>query len=192
MIDAFLLAAIPALTVVIVGHADLRRGDCPDPIPAGRDCVAFKDQVMLVDKDAFVVFLGALVVLSLVLFVTVQGITGASPGKALLGVRVIRGDGAHPGALRSAVRVVAWLVDGLMLLLPVALWSAWLSPGTAGVGDWVAGTYVIRSRVRPPKGCRVDHGGWLDSHLWWLSWGTREPRRGSPSCGSGSAGRAGR
>jgi uncharacterized RDD family membrane protein YckC len=84
-------------------------------------------------------------------------VTGASPGKALFGIRVIRADGATPGRLRSLVRVVAWVVDGLVLLVPVALWSAWCTPGHRRVGDWVAGTYVVRSRARPP-GAAVPPG----------------------------------
>jgi uncharacterized RDD family membrane protein YckC len=148
VIDAFLLAVIPAVTVAIVGHAELRRGDCPDPIP-GRDCLSFKDQVMIVDKDAALLFFGMLVVLYLVVFVAVQGITGASPGKALLGIRVIRADGTPPGFVRSMLRMLAWVVDGLVLLLPVALWTAWFTPGHRRVGDWIAGTYVVRQRRRP-------------------------------------------
>ncbi len=152
VVDALLLALIPVLTVVVVGNADLRKGDCPDPIPTGRDCLAYKNQVMLVDKDAFLLFLGLLVVLYLAVFVAVQGITGASPGKALLGIRVVRPDGTTPGVLRSVTRVVAWIVDGLVLLLPVALWCAWFTPGHRRVGDWVAGTYVVRARHRPGEG----------------------------------------
>ena len=150
-IDALLLALIPTATALIAGGADVRRGDCPDPLPASRNCIGFKNEVMLIDKSAFFVFVGVLALLYLGVFVVVQGITGASPGKALLGVRVIRADGTTPGKLRSFVRVVAWVVDGLALLVPIALWSAWFSPGHRRVGDWVAGTYVIRSRVRPPE-----------------------------------------
>jgi uncharacterized RDD family membrane protein YckC len=149
--DAVLLAVIPIATALVVGDADIRKGDCPDPIPTGRNCIGFKNEIMLIDKSAFLVFVGVLALLYLGLFVTVQGITGASPGKALLGLRVVRPDGTAAGALRSFVRVVAWVVDGLALLVPVALWSAWFTPGHRRVGDWVAGTYVIRSRARPPK-----------------------------------------
>jgi uncharacterized RDD family membrane protein YckC len=156
-IDALLLAAIPAATVLVVGHAELRRGACPHPLPAGRDCVAFKQQVMLVDQGAFLLFFGLLVLLYLVVFVAVQGITGASPGKAVVGIHVIRPDGSPPGTLRSLVRVAAWLVDGLALLVPVALWSAWFTPGHRRVGDWLAGTYVVRGRNRD-AGKTADSG----------------------------------
>jgi uncharacterized RDD family membrane protein YckC len=151
LVDALLLALIPTVTALVVGHADLRKGVCPDPLPAGRDCIGFKQQVMLIDKSAFFLFVGLLVLLYLVVFVTVQGLTGASPGKALLGIRVVRADGTTPGWARSLARVIAWLVDGLVLLLPVALWSAWFTPGHRRVGDWIADTYVVRSRVRPPR-----------------------------------------
>jgi uncharacterized RDD family membrane protein YckC len=156
VMDAVLLAVIPAVTVLLVGHAELRRGDCPDPLPAGRNCIGFKNQVMLIDKSSSFVFLGMLVVLYLVVFVAVQGVTGASPGKALLGIRVIRPDGTTPGVLRSSVRFVAWVVDGIALLVPVALWCAWFTPGHRRVGDWVAGTYVVRSRVRPARTATVS------------------------------------
>jgi uncharacterized RDD family membrane protein YckC len=151
LVDALLLALIPTVTAFLVGHAEIRRGACPDPLPAGRDCIGFRQQAMLVDKQAFFVFVGLLALLYLIVFVTVQGVTGASPGKALLGIRVVRGDGTIPGWRRSALRVVAWVVDGLVLVVPVALWTAWFTPGHRRVGDWVAGTYVVRSRSRPPR-----------------------------------------
>jgi uncharacterized RDD family membrane protein YckC len=151
LIDAILLTAIPAVTALLVGHADIRRGDCPNPIPSGRDCLAYRGQVMLVDKDTFFLFFGLLVLLYLAVFVAVQGVTGTSPGKAVLGIRVIRADGTTPGGLRSLIRVAAWAIDGFVLLVPVALWSAWFTPGHRRVGDWLAGTYVIRSRSRPPR-----------------------------------------
>lgn len=151
LVDALLLALIPTVTAFLVGHADIRTGSCPDPLPAGRECIGFRQQVMLVDKQAFLLFVGLLALLYLVVFVTVQGVTGASPGKALLGIRVVRGDGTTPGWPRSALRVVAWVIDGLVLLVPVALWAAWFTPGHRRVGDWVAGTFVVRSRTRPPR-----------------------------------------
>jgi uncharacterized RDD family membrane protein YckC len=129
LVDALLLAIVLIVTIALVGHATLRRGDCPDPLPSGRNCLGYKNQALLVDKGAFPVFLAVLVVLYLVVFVAVQGITGASPGKALLGIRVVRPDGSPAGSVRSLVRVMAWVVDGIALLLPIALWTAWFTPG---------------------------------------------------------------
>jgi uncharacterized RDD family membrane protein YckC len=144
LVDGLLLALIPLATVAIVGNAKIRKGVCPAPVPAGRNCLSYRNQTLLVDKHAFLVFFGLLVVLYLAVFVVVQGFTGASPGKALLRIRVVRHDGTSPGVLRSIVRAAAWVIDGLALIVPVALWSAWFSPGHRRVGDWVAGTFVIR------------------------------------------------
>jgi uncharacterized RDD family membrane protein YckC len=146
LIDALLLALIPAITVAVVGNAEVRRGACPDPLPAGRNCLGYADQAVLVDKNVFLVFFALLALLYLVVFVVVQGLTGASPGKALLGVRVVRPDGTTPGVLRSTVRALAWVIDGIALLVPIALWSAWFTPGHRRVGDWAAGTFVVRRR----------------------------------------------
>ncbi len=143
-VDAFLLAIVPFLTITIVGRATLRRGDCPSPLPRGRNCLALNGQALLVNQGAFLVFFGVLVLLYLVLFVVVQGITGATPGKALLGIRVVRPVGSPAGPLRSLVRAAAWVVDGIALLLLIALWSAWFTPGHRRVGDWLAGTFVVR------------------------------------------------
>jgi uncharacterized RDD family membrane protein YckC len=151
LVDGLLLALIPLATVAIVGNARIRTGACPDPVPVGRDCLSYRNQTLLVNKDAFLIFLGLLALLYLLVFVVVQGFTGASPGKALLGIRVVRHDGTSPGPLRSIVRAAAWVVDGFTLLLPVALWSAWFTPGHRRVGDWVAGTFVVR---HPPSRTR--------------------------------------
>lgn len=109
LVDALLLALIPAATVSIVGNASMRKGVCPNPIPVGRDCLSYRNQVLLVDQHVFLVFFGLLVLLYLV------------------------------------VRAVAWAIDGIALIVPIALWSAWFTPGHRRVGDWVAGTYVIRN-----------------------------------------------
>ena len=114
--------------------------------------------MVLVDKHAFLIFFGLLIVLYLAVFVVVQGITGASPGKALLRIRVIRSDGRPPGVLRSTARALAWIVDGIALLVPIALWSAWFTPGHRRVGDWVAG-HVRRA---PRRGRRAYHAEWLE------------------------------
>jgi hypothetical protein len=80
-----------------------------------------------------------------IVFVVVQGITGASPGKALLGIRVVRPDGTTTGLLRSFVRALCWAIDGISLLVPVAMWTAWFTPGHRRVGDFAAGTFVVRA-----------------------------------------------
>jgi uncharacterized RDD family membrane protein YckC len=144
LIDALLVAVIPLVSVLVIGHARSVR-ECPDPLPKGRTCVAWKNTGILVENRAVVVFFGFLVLLYVVVFVIVQGRTGASPGKALLGLRVVRPDGTRSGVLRSLVRALCWVIDGISILLPIALWTAWFTPGHRRVGDFAAGTFVVRA-----------------------------------------------
>jgi uncharacterized RDD family membrane protein YckC len=103
------------------------------------------------------------VLLYLLVFVIVQGRTGASPGKALLGIRVVRPDGTKSGVLRSLVRALCWVIDGLSILLPIALWTAWFTPGHRRVGDLAAGTFVVRAGTEDRLGAlperRTTQGG---------------------------------
>jgi uncharacterized RDD family membrane protein YckC len=94
------------------------------------------------------VWFGVSVVVMVVLVIVVpQAIAGTSIGKALFGIRVVRRDGSPPGAVRSTVRLLCWGIDGLALLLPVAFWTAVFTPGHRRIGDFAAGTFVVRRRA---------------------------------------------
>ncbi|MDR0641296.1 MAG: RDD family protein [Treponema sp.] len=95
---------------------------------------------------------------------------GQSPGKLLLGIRVLRGDGSpvNPGA--SFLRNLLRFADTFLFLCPVALTSMLLSKGFRRLGDWTAGTvvvYTIQSLavssfpgpVSAAQGFRVPAGG---------------------------------
>jgi uncharacterized RDD family membrane protein YckC len=144
-IDALLITLLPVLTVLVVGHASTVHA-CPDRLPKGHTCVAWRGNGVMVENGSVLLFVACFLVLYVAVFVVVQGRTGASPGKALLGVRVIDAHGAKPGFTRSAVRALAWVIDGITLLVPIALWSAWFTPGHRRVGDLLAGTLVVRHR----------------------------------------------
>jgi uncharacterized RDD family membrane protein YckC len=79
-------------------------------------------------------------------FVLLEGWLGATLGKWLLGLRVVRRpNGGIPGLTRSAVRNVLRLVDGLPALSILGIILILRSPERARFGDRVAGTRVIRS-----------------------------------------------
>lgn len=67
---------------------------------------------------------------------------GQTPGKKLLGLRVIDAYGARPGLLRTLVRTVAYALS----LLPCSLGFLWIGfdRERRALHDWVAGTYVVR------------------------------------------------
>jgi uncharacterized RDD family membrane protein YckC len=68
---------------------------------------------------------------------------GQSPGKLILGIRVICGDGSpvSPGA--SFLRNLLRFADTFLFLCPVALTSMLLSKGFRRLGDWAGGTLVV-------------------------------------------------
>jgi uncharacterized RDD family membrane protein YckC len=81
---------------------------------------------------------------ALVNYVVLQGLTGATVGKFLLGLRVVNGHGVRGGVGRSFVRWAFFLVDLFPYCLPVTGFATALSGHPRRrVGDRVAGTYVV-------------------------------------------------
>jgi uncharacterized RDD family membrane protein YckC len=79
--------------------------------------------------------------------IVIQGVTGGTPGKLMVGLRVIRQDDGHlAGVGRCAARTVLWLVDAFPYVLPlVGLIVGAASKGHRRVGDMAAGTLVVRA-----------------------------------------------
>ena len=73
------------------------------------------------------------------LFVVMQGLTGKTPGKAMLGIKVVNAQGERPGIGRTIVREILWIVDFWV----VALIAALASQNNQRLGDMVGGTYVV-------------------------------------------------
>ena len=79
-------------------------------------------------------------------YVILTGLTGATPGKALLGIRVVNEAGERPGIGRAIVRWIVTLVDAIPYFIPmlVGFIVALTSEGHRRVGDMAAKTYVVR------------------------------------------------
>jgi uncharacterized RDD family membrane protein YckC len=72
--------------------------------------------------------------------------SGRTPGKQVLGIRVVRTSGAPPGFLAAAIRNLLRLVD--VGILPVGILCILFTARHQRLGDLAAGTLVIRE-VRP-------------------------------------------
>jgi uncharacterized RDD family membrane protein YckC len=72
---------------------------------------------------------------------------GATPGKQLLGLRVVAEDGRPAGARAQILRSLAWMVDCLPLPLPIGLMIVAAHPKRQRLGDILAGTLVARVPV---------------------------------------------
>src|SRR5439155_168974 len=59
-----------------------------------------------------VIWIALSIIAGLVIFVVIPGLRGWSPGKALVGIRLVNAEGSPPGILRAFLRYILWIVDG--------------------------------------------------------------------------------
>ena len=93
-------------------------------------------------------------------FVLLEGLGGATVGKRLMRLRVVDVNGGRAGLIRSLIRNVLRVVDGLPTMGLVGAILIAATPSRARVGDLVAGTRVVRSRdqLRTERGRTIDEG----------------------------------
>ena len=121
-----------------------------EPVDAIRAYLTLNDTTYAVTGGKAALFFLGFLVIGLAYWVVLPGRTGFTLGKAVAGVRLVKGDGSVPAGIgRSLVRQLLWIVDWFPYLIPgltgfvVALTTA----GNRRVGDLVAGTYVVRRQA---------------------------------------------
>src|SRR3954447_2866871 len=74
-----------------------------------------------------------------------QGITGKTPGKAMMGIQVVNAEGQPPGVGRAALRSILWIIDDFPYIIPLltGFITALTSQRNQRVGDMVASTFVV-------------------------------------------------
>lgn len=89
--------------------------------------------------------LGSLVgfIIAVAYFFGLEAIQGATLGKRILGIRVVKTDGSPIGWSESIIRNLLRIVDGLFGYLVGAI-LVWTSPQRQRLGDRLAKTVVIR------------------------------------------------
>jgi uncharacterized RDD family membrane protein YckC len=98
---------------------------------------------------AHVAVVGTLITVFLVLPTTVETLThGRSLGKLAMGLRTVRDDAGPVTAQHAFVRALIGVVEIYAFWGAPAFFSAMLSSKGKRLGDYAAGTYVVRSRVR--------------------------------------------
>lgn len=75
-----------------------------------------------------------------------QGLTGASLGKLMVGIRVVRHDGRRAGIGWAALRYVLLFVDSFFFYLP-GLITSLVTKGHRRIGDLAASTLVVRKEA---------------------------------------------
>ncbi|MGA8247310.1 MAG: RDD family protein, partial [Nocardioides sp.] len=115
-------------------------------------CVLFLALVSSIHADGalqHVALVGSLMVVFLVYPTTVETLTrGRSPGKLALGLRVVRDDAGTVTAQQAFVRALVGIVEIYALSGGPAFFSCLVSARGKRLGDYAAGTYVVRDRVR--------------------------------------------
>lgn len=117
---------------------------------------------------AAVAFLGTVIVVFLVVPTTVETLTrGKSLGKLALGLRTVRDDAGPISFQHAFVRSLIGFVEIYAFSGAPAFFSALLSSRGKRLGDFAAGTYVVRERVRvrltPPAPMPPELADWARS-----------------------------
>jgi len=94
--------------------------------------------------------------------------SGRTPGKRLLGIRVVRYGGAPPGFLAAAIRNLLRLVD--VAILPVGVLCILFTARNQRLGDLAAGTLVVRelrAGVAAPASWAAGDWSAVDRYATW-------------------------
>ncbi len=68
--------------------------------------------------------------------------SGQTPGKKIMGLKVVSTDGGKLTAGQAFLRVIGYLISGIVIYLGF-LWIIW-DPNKQGWHDKIAGTYVVK------------------------------------------------
>ena len=93
---------------------------------------------------AFLIAMGIVIAVPVAYFIGIEGKTGATPGKHLLGLLVVRTDGGDIGFREAVIRNILRVVDALPALYLIGLIAVLASERNQRIGDRVAGTVVVR------------------------------------------------
>lgn len=72
-----------------------------------------------------------------------EGTNGATPGKMLCGLKVVKTDGTPCNFSAAAMRTICRIIDGFFVYLVAAI-LVWFSARNQRLGDMIANTLVIR------------------------------------------------
>lgn len=86
---------------------------------------------------------GLFLLFTLLYFALPEALAGASLGKLMTGIRVVRPDGSHIGIGRSLLRWLLWWVDGPITLFLCGIITSSVSRGHRRLGDMAADSYVV-------------------------------------------------
>ena len=182
IIDGLISFAITAIAwFALTTEIPIKCSDEGGGITFGDSCRGF-----LVGEEGkqtawYLISLGA----ALLLFVVLPGITGKTPGKALLGIKLVNAEGRPPGILRALLRYIVLIVDGFPYIIPYLTGFIVALNGARNqrVGDLAAGTFVVDKAWEgpvPAPGTVQAGGGQFAPTAGWNAPPTAAPNYGPP------------
>jgi uncharacterized RDD family membrane protein YckC len=87
---------------------------------------------------------GVVAVVAFLYFIILEGFMGATIGKFLLGIRVVKLDGSHIGLGAAIIRNLLRIIDALPTAYILGAILIWTSSRKQRLGDRVAHTVVVR------------------------------------------------
>jgi uncharacterized RDD family membrane protein YckC len=170
IVDAVLMTIVAVVLVLMIGVDTYRKVDAGSPTAAAQLCAEYQrfnttvetggfdgqptelracrvvgNEAWISDTDRTQVQLTTWAITAVLMtlnYVVLTTFTGASLGKLLFGLRVVRSDGTRAGPFANVVRTVVLLVDAFCCGIP-GLISAYNSKGHRRLGDMAANTYVV-------------------------------------------------
>jgi len=146
LIDAIFLTAINFAIFFLFAE---KRSDIESRLLPGEEQAIFVnlnvggEEYSIEGSGKALTYLLLIALIGFLYFAVLQGIKGWTPGKLLLGLRVVDENGrTGPGIGKAAVRWLLWIVDGFAFYL-VAFVTAMSSSRNQRVGDMVAKTFVV-------------------------------------------------
>lgn len=139
IIDALILAAISAVGWYVLTK-NVGQGSCiGGGVTINGKCRGFTD------SGNRTLWIAINTVASIGILWVMQGLTGKTPGKAMMGIQVVNAEGRPPGVWRAALRSILWIIDDFPYIVPflTGFITALTSQRNQRVGDMVAGTFVV-------------------------------------------------
>jgi uncharacterized RDD family membrane protein YckC len=90
------------------------------------------------------IVVGLTCIMALLYYILFEGKFGATPGKMLVGLKVVQSDGGPCDYQAATMRTALRIIDFLPVTYLVAVVSVWLSPRKQRIGDRLAGTMVVK------------------------------------------------
>lgn len=139
LFDVVVLTALQLAVFFAVADKGPALPDVPVATPAGSQGftaeadataqITLGDDRWFLEGGAAALYILAVLALWTAVYVVLQGRSGQTPGKRLLGLRVVDEHGRPPGPGKAAVRSLLWIVDAFPYFIP------WLTGFLVAQGD---------------------------------------------------------